>query len=378
MHTAVQCATTSCRVLRPVSTFRYTNFGERPGSFGTLVCSLTVRRQPWHSNRLVMMAGSGLGYPADNGSDGVIPYLARKGAKLFDEESIGAEHGEGFATFRPTGPLHVDVDFLNDRMRERGLQRIRYAMKPDEAFGLIFSWDNVLLNTHALRMVAWSRLAAEEGKQLPSSTKMQKQLLCMGVDRGLELVLDWGADLSKIEVARLTKRLATLYCEELASTQVPMEGLRTWLEALFNAGVPCAIASSMDRISLLGALQRMGLLKYFRSFVTEEDGMESIAHRFLSAAVKLDRAPAKCVVFEDDPRGVAAAHNCTMKAVALIGSHPAYELAQADLAVSSFTDLSVINLRRLFANKGAEFMDLQKQMEQKKPAKKRLMMDTWF
>jgi beta-phosphoglucomutase-like phosphatase (HAD superfamily) len=122
----------------------------------------------------------------------------------------------------------------------------------------------------------------------------------------------------------------------------------------------------------------MNLLKYFKAFVTEEDGMESIAHRFLSAAVKLDRPPAKCVVFEDDPRGIAAAHNCTMKAVALIGSHPAYELTQSDLAVSSFADLSVMNLRRLFANKGAEFMDLQKQPEEKKPAKRRLMMDTWF
>uniref|UniRef100_A0A452Y3S9 Uncharacterized protein n=2 Tax=Aegilops tauschii subsp. strangulata TaxID=200361 RepID=A0A452Y3S9_AEGTS len=32
----------------------------------------------------------------------------------------------------------------------------------------------------------------------------------------------------------------------------------------------------------------------------------------------------KCIVFEDDPRGVTAAHNCTMMAVSLIGAHPAY------------------------------------------------------
>ena len=90
--------------------------------------------------------------------------------------------------------------------------------------------------------------------------------------------------------------------------------------------------------------------------------MESMAHRFLSAAVKvtsnshivkleyngnqkqhsfhccigdvhecvyllqLDRKPSKCVVFEDDPRGITAAHNCTMMAIALIGAHPAYVL----------------------------------------------------
>lgn len=29
-------------------------------------------------------------------------------------------------------------------------------------------------------------------------------------------------------------------------------------------------------------------------------------------------------MFEDDPRGITAAHNCTMMAIALIGAHPAY------------------------------------------------------
>ncbi|KAI3767469.1 hypothetical protein L2E82_17601 [Cichorium intybus] len=70
-----------------------------------------------------------------------------------------------------------------------------------------------------------------------------------------------------------------------------------------------------------------------KEIVTEEDGMDSMAHRLLSAAVKLDRKPSKCVVFEDDPRGITAAHNCTMMAVGLIGAHPVYDLVQADMAV---------------------------------------------
>lgn len=31
-------------------------------------------------------------------------------------------------------------------MQEKGLQRIRFAMRPDEAFGLIYSWDNVIVS----------------------------------------------------------------------------------------------------------------------------------------------------------------------------------------------------------------------------------------
>ncbi|EFJ12148.1 hypothetical protein SELMODRAFT_158239 [Selaginella moellendorffii] len=289
------------------------------------------------------------------------------------DEEIGAEYGEGFSGYRPRAPLHVDVDYLNDRMQERGLQRIKYALKPDQAFGLIYSWDNVLADTRSVRLRAWERLAQEEGKIIGDDPEKRRSIVCNSAKRVLER-LAWAEHGD--DIWRLMNRLSEIYCEELSKVEA-MAGLREWLAALYSAGVPCAVASTLDRISLLDALVRMGLDKYFQAVVTEEDGMDSIAHKFLSAAVKLDRPPAKCVVFEDDPRGITAAHNCTMKAVALIGPHPAYELTQADLAVSSFNELSIINLRRLFANKGSEFMDLQKQNVGKNVQRRRLTVDTF-
>lgn len=53
-----------------------------------------------------------------------------------------------------------------------------------------------------------------------------------------------------------------------------------------------------------------------------------------------------------------------------------YELVQADFAVASFAELSVINLRRLFANKGSSFMDLQKQVNDKSQPKRKLTTET--
>ena len=61
------------------------------------------------------------------------------------------------------------------------------------------------------------------------------------------------------------------------------------------------------------ALERMGLRDLFCAEVTAEDGMETLAQRLLSAAIKLARPPDHCVVFETSPIGVCAAHNCTMK-----------------------------------------------------------------
>ncbi|XP_063936021.1 5-amino-6-(5-phospho-D-ribitylamino)uracil phosphatase, chloroplastic isoform X1 [Daucus carota subsp. sativus] len=268
--------------------------------------------------------------------------------KFFQEEVIGAEYGEGFETFRPDGPLKVDVDFLNDRLQTSLLQRIRYAMKPDEAYGLIFSWENVLADTSSVKLKTWKQLASEEGRDIPKDRTLQRNMLYGSADHVLHKLSE------------------------------PMEGLKEWLSAVSTARIPCAVVSSLDRTNMVEVLLRMGLYKYFQAIVTEEDGMESMAHRFLSAAVKLDRKPSMCVVFEDDPRGITAAHNCTMKAAALIGAHPAYDLVQADLAVSTFNELSVINLRRLFANSGATFMDMEKQMTGKAPQKRKFRVDTIF
>ncbi|MCE3052219.1 hypothetical protein HAX54_051880 [Datura stramonium] len=296
--------------------------------------------------------------------------------KVFTEEAIGAEYGEGFETFRPNGLLKVDVDFLNDRLQEGFLRRIRYAMKPDEAYGLIFSWDNVVADSQALKLDVWNQVASEEGLEFPEDDGVQRLLLYAAADHVLHKVLP--KENNEADRDRLKKRLSQLYYDNLLKISEPIEGLKEWLDAVSTAHIPCAVVSSLGRRNVVEALERMGLMKYFQAIVTEEDGMESIAHRFLSAAVKLDRKPSKCVVFEDDPRGITAAHNCTMMAVALIGAHPAYDLGQADLAVGSFSELSVINLRRLFAHKGSNFMDLEKQIVEKTPRRRKLTIDTIF
>uniref|UniRef100_A0A0D9WD86 Uncharacterized protein n=1 Tax=Leersia perrieri TaxID=77586 RepID=A0A0D9WD86_9ORYZ len=232
--------------------------------------------------------------------------------KVFVEETIGAEYGEGFETFRMDGPLKVDVDYLNEKLQECFLQRIRHAMKPDEACGLIFSWDNVI--------------------DIPSAGHVQKSILHGAADHVLRKVLYWAKEESQME--RLKARLIELYYENLFKLDTPVKGLREWLDAVQTAGIPCAVASSLDRRCMIEALDRMALSKYFKAIVTDEDDMESIANR--------------------------------------------YELVQADLAIAKYSELSVINLRRLFAHKGMSFMDLQKQIIERSPPKRKLTVDTIF
>jgi beta-phosphoglucomutase-like phosphatase (HAD superfamily) len=44
----------------------------------------------------------------------------------------------------------------------------------------------------------------------------------------------------------------------------PIEGLEEWLDAVSRVHIPCAVVSCLDRINMVGALERMGLKKYFQ------------------------------------------------------------------------------------------------------------------
>lgn len=57
-----------------------------------------------------------------------------------------------------------------------------------------------------------------------------------------------------------------------------------------------------------------------------------------------------------------------MQAVVVQSRH----LQQADISVVSLSELAVYNIRRLFANRGSEFMSLQRAADDKEPVRRRI------
>lgn len=90
---------------------------------------------------------------------------------------------QGFVEFRiGAQPLHLDVDTLNERLKVQGANRMRHAMRPDEAYGMVFSLDNVIVNTRTLQHKAWQKIAQEEGLELPS---MERQIYDVRPERAI-------------------------------------------------------------------------------------------------------------------------------------------------------------------------------------------------
>jgi sugar-phosphatase len=63
---------------------------------------------------------------------------------------------------------------------------------------------------------------------------------------------------------------------------------------------------------------------------------------YLTAALRLGQASKDCIVIEDAPAGIEAAHNAGMRVIAIAATYPADQLSAADLVVERLTDLSIV------------------------------------
>ena len=62
---------------------------------------------------------------------------------------------------------------------------------------------------------------------------------------------------------------------------------------------------------------------------------------YLNAAARLGRSAGECIVIEDAPPGIEAAHAAGMRAIAVASTYPRERLASADAVVESVSDLHI-------------------------------------
>ncbi len=205
-------------------------------------------------------------------------------------------------------------------------------------WGALFDWDGVIIDSSRHHEESWERLAREIGSSLPPGHFKQ------GFGRKNEFIiptiLGWTNEAS--EIRRISLRKEALYREVVAEWDLePLPGVRMWLERLRDAGVPCAIGSSTHRANIDLSLGLIGLAEFFTGIVTAED----VSHGkpdpevFVKAAQSIQRAPDRCVVFEDALVGIEAARAGGMKVVGVATTHPREELGAADRAVHRLDEL---------------------------------------
>jgi beta-phosphoglucomutase-like phosphatase (HAD superfamily) len=126
-----------------------------------------------------------------------------------------------------------------------------------------------------------------------------------------------------------------------------------WLKSLLDVEMSCGIVSYLDRDQVDILLEEAGLADLIApdKRVSANSGYKRDNYQMLGAALRLERRPDHCVVFDSSPDSAVAAHDNDMRSVCLIGPYPRYELLTTDLATSSFDDLTAMNIRRLFGER---------------------------
>ena len=125
-----------------------------------------------------------------------------------------------------------------------------------------------------------------------------------------------------------------------------IDGLDEFLEKAYEAGIKMAIGSAAIPFNIDFILDNLNLRKYFPVVVSADDVVLSKPHpeTFTKAADILGVEYNKCLVFEDAPKGVEAAKNAGMQALAITTLHTPEEFYITDNVIKFVKDYKGLDL----------------------------------
>lgn len=195
---------------------------------------------------------------------------------------------------------------------------------------LLFDLDGVLVDSIVSVEHTWRVWAARHGLELETILRSAHGRRAFDTVRLVAPHLDAAAEIIALSAqeANTTRGLS----------EVP--GAHSLLAAL--PPDRWAVVTSGDRAVAEHRLQHVGLPIPMVMVCGDE-----VAHGkpdpegYLAAAAKLRIAPAACIVVEDAPSGIEAAHNAGMRALAVATTHKREELRAADAVIDALSALTV-------------------------------------
>lgn len=210
--------------------------------------------------------------------------------------------------------------------------------------GFLFDWDGVVIDSSRQHEESWHVLAKEIGEALPEG--FFKRTFGM---KNQEIIPTWltatAGDTAKIQA--LGDRKEEIYRDILRRDGIQaLPGVKDFLIAAREAGIPASVGSSTPRKNVDTVIEMASLEGLFSAIVCAEDVKQGKPNPevFLKGAQKINRAPTRCIVFEDAFVGIEAGKSGGMKVVAIATTHPIEKLTMADTAVHDLVNVDPMEL----------------------------------
>ncbi|SRR5208282_5514261 len=212
--------------------------------------------------------------------------------------------------------------------------------------GIVFDMDGVLIDSHPVHRVAWSKFLATVGK---SVTDEGLSFILAGRRRE-EILRHFFGELPESKIAEYGHQKDLFFEENFHDVKL-IPGVRKFLESMGVAGLKSAIATSASSARTWGTLRRLELDQKFAVVVTGDDvdAGKPDPEVYSLAAQLMNLSPEKLVVLEDAPCGVQAAKLAGMRCIGVANNGRADDLrrAGAEDVVADFDGLTVERLLKL-------------------------------
>ena len=189
------------------------------------------------------------------------------------------------------------------------------AMTTPAAF--LFDMDGTLVDNMQYHLRAWERTVGEAGSPIKGA-ELKEQLYGKNSEV-IERIFGEGK-LSGEQIQEISNQKEKYYHEIYGSHIKLLPGLKDFLTEAHRLGVQMAIATAGIKENVRFILDHTDIRPLFSAFVSDDDVQESKPdpETFTKAAAELNVPPARCIVFEDSPKGIEAAGKASMKSVALL------------------------------------------------------------
>ncbi|NLR62960.1 HAD family phosphatase [Chitinophaga varians] len=190
----------------------------------------------------------------------------------------------------------------------------------------IFDLNGTMINDMEFHLDGWHSMLNKLGANM---TREEVRGHMYGKNEELLMRIFGKERFTMQEMLDIAHQKEVLYQEAFRPHLELIAGLPVFLREAAAKGIPMAIGSAANRFNISYVLDNLQLHGFFKAIVSAEDVTTSKPNPevFLKCATALQAAPADCIVFEDAPKGVEAALNAGMEAIALTTMHTREEFA---------------------------------------------------